>query len=147
RLAPAKINLAHHGTGQRQDGYHLLDILVAFADTGELLHVEEREKERREVSGRFREEIPTDSSNLRITAREMLRREFGKDLPPVFIRLEKNLPIASGIGGGSSDAAATLLALNDFWQLGLATKELFRLALPLGADLPMCLHGADSGTP
>ncbi|WP_254799256.1 4-(cytidine 5'-diphospho)-2-C-methyl-D-erythritol kinase [Falsochrobactrum tianjinense] len=147
RLAPAKINLALHVTGRRDDGYHLLDMLVAFADIGDHVHIEKSGADSFRISGPFSDGIPLDSGNLVLKARDILRREFGSALPAVAIHLEKNLPIASGIGGGSSDAAATLLALNDLWKLGLSFDELATLGLTLGADLPMCLHGAAFRTP
>lgn len=146
-LAPAKINLALHVTGRRSDGYHLLDMLVSFADYGDLIHVERSEHDDFTVSGHFSDGIPLDSGNLVLKARDALRQTFGAQLPPVRIHLEKNLPIASGIGGGSSDAAATLLALNTLWQLNLDFQTLATLGLILGADLPMCLHGTAYGTP
>lgn len=146
RLAPAKINLALHVTGRRGDGYHLLDMLVVFAAHGDRIHVHASEADGFTVSGRFAPSVPLDGGNLVLKARETLRAQ-GRDLPPVAIHLEKNLPVASGIGGGSSDAAATLLALNEFWRLGLDAPALAALGLTLGADLPMCLHGAARGTP
>jgi 4-diphosphocytidyl-2-C-methyl-D-erythritol kinase len=147
RVAPAKINLALHVTGRRDDGYHLLDMLVVFADYGDRISVEQAHHDSFSIDGRFAHGIPLDSRNLVIRARDALKQYAGGDLAPVTIHLEKNLPVASGIGGGSSDAAATLLALNDIWQLGLDLDTLAELGLKLGADLPMCLHGAALGTP
>lgn len=147
RLAPAKINLALHVTGRREDGYHLLDMLVAFAAHGDTIRVEAAETDRFTVSGRFCAGIPLDGGNLVLKARDALRAHCGTGLPPVAIHLEKNLPVASGIGGGSSDAAATLLALAEFWNLTPGFDELGTLGLTLGADLPMCLHGGAHGTP
>jgi len=145
--APAKINLALHVTGRRDDGYHLLDMFVVFADYGDIIRVEHATRDQFTVSGRFEEGVPLDGGNLVVKARDALRAYIARDLPPVSIHLEKNLPIAAGIGGGSSDAAATLLALNDLWQLKLTADILAELGLKLGADLPMCLHGAAFGTP
>lgn len=145
--APAKINLALHVTGRRDDGYHLLDMLVVFTDYGDHITIEESDEDRFSVAGRFARGIPLDGNNLVIKARDALRAHCSRDLAPVFIHLEKNLPVASGIGGGSSDAAATLLALNEVWQLDLDHTTLSALGLKLGADLPMCLHGATRGTP
>lgn len=147
RVAPAKINLALHVTGRRDDGYHLLDMLVVFADYGDRISIEEAHHDSFSIDGRFAHGIPLDSGNLVIRARDALKQYAGRDLTPVAIHLEKNLPVASGIGGGSSDAAATLLALNEIWQLGLDLDTLTELSLKLGADLPMCLHGAAIGTP
>lgn len=145
--APAKINLALHVTGRRDDGYHLLDMLVVFANYGDVIRVENTPQDHFTISGRFEKGVPLDSSNLVLKARDALRDTSARALSPVSIHLEKNLPIASGIGGGSSDAAATLLALNDLWQLNLSFDRLAELGLKLGADLPMCLHGAAYGTP
>ncbi len=147
RLAPAKINLALHVTGRRDDGYHLLDMLVAFAGHGDLIRVAAAEADGFTVGGRFGAGVPRDGGNLVLRARDALRAHAGRDLPPVAIHLDKRLPVAAGVGGGSSDAAATLLALNDFWGLGLEVETLAALGLPLGADLPMCLHGAADGAP
>lgn len=147
RFAPAKINLALHVTGRREDGYHLLDMLVAFGDVGDFIHIAESENDQFHVSGPFSKAIPVDARNLVLKARDKLKNVSNRQLPSVTIHLEKNLPIASGIGGGSSDAAATLLALNDLWGLNLSFSEVAALGLSLGADLPMCLHGANFGTP
>lgn len=147
RVAPAKINLALHVTGRRDDGYHLLDMLVVFADYGDQIKVEIAGQDNFTIGGRFADGIPLDSGNLVIRARDALRSHTGRKLAPVSIHLEKNLPVASGIGGGSSDAAATLLALNEIWQLDLDLDTLAELGLRLGADLPMCLHGAALGAP
>lgn len=147
RLAPAKINLALHVTGRRDDGYHLLDMLVVFARYGDIIRIEPAEVDSFKVGGPFATGIPLDGGNLVLKAREALREETQRSLPPVAIHLEKNLPIASGIGGGSSDAAATLLALDALWGLDLGFERLAAIGLGLGADLPMCLHGAAKGTP
>ncbi|MFC4626017.1 4-(cytidine 5'-diphospho)-2-C-methyl-D-erythritol kinase [Daeguia caeni] len=146
-LAPAKINLALHVTGQRADGYHLLDMLVVFACDGDRIIVSPADHDSFTVSGRFAAAVPTDERNLVIRARDALRAQAPGTATPVAIHLEKNLPIAAGIGGGSSDAAATMLALNAYWQLGLSFDTLLAIGLTLGADLPMCLHGAARGTP
>ncbi len=133
RLAPAKINLALHVTGRRGDGYHLLDMLVAFASHGDLIRVTGADADGFSVGGRFAASVPPDGGNLVLKARDALRALDGRDLPPVAIHLEKNLPVASGIGGGSSDAAATLLALDRFWDLGLGFGQLAALGLTLVA--------------
>jgi 4-diphosphocytidyl-2-C-methyl-D-erythritol kinase len=142
--APAKVNLALHVTGQRADGYHLLESLVVFAEFGDLVTVSPALRDFVEVSGPFGRGLAADGSNLVVRAREALRkflvsaRSFAD---PSCIHLEKNLPIASGIGGGSSDAAATLVALNRLWNGGLTIAQLTEVGLPLGADVPMCLVG------
>lgn len=138
--APAKVNLALHVTGRRADGYHLLESLVVFTDFGDRLTVAEAEADRFAVCGPCAADIPADGTNLVLRARDLLRAAFPeKALRRVSIVLEKNLPPASGIGGGSSDAAAALLALSRVWALDLGEGTLARLAAPLGADLPMCV--------
>ena len=140
-LAPAKINLALHVTGRRDDGYHLLESLVVFAELGDRIAVSTCETDSFAVDGRFVSDVPLDGGNLVLKARDALRAAFPGHARPVSIALEKNLPVASGIGGGSSDAAATLRALARLWRIPVGEAELARLALPLGADLPMCLAG------
>lgn len=137
--APAKVNLALHVTGRREDGYHLLDTLVAFTEAGDHIRAAPAEGDSFTLSGPYAAAIPADGANLAIRARDLLRGVAGGQAFPVAIGLEKNLPAASGIGGGSSDAAATLRALARLWGLSLSTGDLARIALPLGADLPMCV--------
>ena len=92
------------------------------------------------TSGPFGNDVPLDDENLVIAARDRLRIAFPlADCPPVAIELEKNVPVASGLGGGSSDAAATLVALSSLWALSTTKRELARLCPALGADVPMCL--------
>ena len=145
--ARAKINLALHITGQRPDGYHLLDTLVTFADAGDRLTFEPADRDEFAVSGRYAAGLPTDpdakTGNLVTRARDLLRAQAEgqrASAPPVKIHLEKNLPIASGIGGGSADAAATLRGLAHLWQFDVPAADLQALALKLGADVPMCLE-------
>jgi len=139
-LAPAKVNLALHVTGRRDDGYHLLDSLVVFTTFGDSVHAATSDTDGFDVSGPYAPGISDSSDNLVLRARDLLRR-LSPDQPcvPVHIRLTKNLPVASGVGGGSSDAAATLLALIRHWKLPLTAVRLAAEALALGADLPMCL--------
>lgn len=141
-FAPAKINLALHVTGRRPDGYHLLDMLVAFAGTGDRVSVLPASSDSFAVTGRFADAVPTDASNLVLRARDALRDVSAAAGAPVAIALEKNLPPASGMGGGSSDAAALLRALNRLSGLGLGADRLASIGLSLGADVPMCLVGA-----
>ncbi|MCO4318519.1 4-(cytidine 5'-diphospho)-2-C-methyl-D-erythritol kinase [Phyllobacterium sp. 21LDTY02-6] len=141
RVAPAKINLALHVTGRRDDGYHLLDSLVVFAGHGDRISVKSTAADSFAISGPFAAGLPADDGNLVIRARDALRSLFPGHSGAVAIHLEKNLPIASGIGGGSSDAAAVLLALARLWRLQIEPGALLPVALKLGADLPMCLHG------
>ena len=140
--APAKINLALHVTGQRADGYHLLDSLVTFTDFGDELTFAAADTDELTTGGPFAEQLHGAESNLVIKARDALRAlAAGRSCPPVSIHLTKNLPIASGLGGGSGDAAAALRGLNELWRLSLSQKELSAAGLALGADVPMCLAG------
>lgn len=140
--ARAKINLALHVTGRRADGYHLLDSLVTFAEAGDGLRFAPSAADRLTLGGRFGALLDAEGDNLVVKARDLLRRalqELGHAAPPVHIHLDKDLPIAAGIGGGSADAAATLRGLQRFWNATLPDEALAVLALKLGADVPMCL--------
>lgn len=142
--APAKINLALHVTGQREDGYHLLEMLVTFTEAGDVLRITDADVDRFSISGPFAQGLKDadPDSNLVLKARDLLRahlQECGIATPPVSIHLEKNLPIASGIGGGSADAAATLRGLIRHWNVQVGSDLLGEMALKLGADVPMCL--------
>lgn len=129
-------------TGRREDGYHLIDSLAVFTRFGDRLEIEPAEQDEFSVSGRYAAGLPLDDGNLVVKARDALRREAGAErTPPVAIRLEKNLPVASGVGGGSSDAAAALNGLAQLWKLDIDSATLARIGLTLGADLPMCLKG------
>lgn len=127
-LAPAKVNLTLHVTGQRPDGYHLLDSLVLFADLGDRLRVEEGPGLRLAVKGPLAAGVPTDDSNSILRAARFLGAD---DLQ---FTLTKALPSAAGIGGGTSDAAAALRAVAELRGL-----ELPEDVSPLGADVPVCL--------
>ncbi len=136
--APAKVNLALHVTGRRDDGYHLLETLVVFVEPGDCITVSAAASDMFEVSGPYAADVPRDASNLVLRARNALRAAAAP-CSPVAIELEKNLPVASGVGGGSSDAAATLRALSRLWGLEFGKDRLIEIGAPLGADLPMCL--------
>lgn len=146
--APAKINLALHVTGQRSDGYHLIETLVTFAGDGDVIEARPAETDGFSMSGRFATGLTQvaggSDGNLVLKARDGLRaalRDAGFEAPPVHLHLEKNLPIASGIGGGSADAAATIRALLRLWQAEPSAGSIEALAVRLGADVPMCLSG------
>jgi 4-diphosphocytidyl-2-C-methyl-D-erythritol kinase len=141
--APAKINLALHVTGQRADGYHLIDSLVTFTDFGDELAFAASETDEFVIDGPFAAALQEQDAgkNLIIKARDALRSSADRSCPPVSIQLTKNLPIASGLGGGSSDAAAALRGLSRFWSLSLTEPEMRAAGLALGADVPMCLAG------
>lgn len=138
--APAKINLALHVVGQRPGDRHLLQSLVVFARFGDRLLVRPSGTDRLELRGPYASSLEPGDSNLVCRARDLLRARFSaRACPPVSIRLEKNIPVAAGVGGGSSDAAATLRALARLWQLPVSAAQFAETALELGADVPMCL--------
>lgn len=131
-VASAKVNLTLHVTGQREDGYHLLDSLVAFADIGDRIEAESLENGF-SVEGPFADDVPHDEENLALKALEL----FGQ-LRPTRLKLWKNLPVASGLGGGAADAAAALRAAGQLWKLALPSD--MEMAA-LGADIPVCAAG------
>ncbi len=136
-LAPAKLNLALHVTGQRTDGYHLLQSLVAFCDIGDSVTVGPSERNRLTVDGPFAGDVPPLSDNM-LGAALNLVRAWGEAPDPVHIHLTKSLPAASGIGGGSADAAALIAALTGNRHL---SSSQMADCLSLGADVPMCVVG------
>lgn len=144
-FAPAKLNLYLHVLGRRADGYHLLDSLVAFTDIGDWLTVAPADILTVRITGPFGKPLASldPERNFVWRAAEALARAMDRT-PGAFITLEKNLPVASGIGGGSSDAAAALRALAELWQANLDEQALVGLGAALGADVPVCLtrHGA-----
>jgi 4-diphosphocytidyl-2-C-methyl-D-erythritol kinase len=144
--APAKLNLYLHVVGRRDDGYHLLDSLVAFADIGDRITASAAATLSLATTGPFAGALAgDDKSNLVWRAAEALARHLGRS-PSAVLTLDKNLPVASGIGGGSSDAAATLKALAELWQAELDPAALHTLAATLGADVPVCLASWLGGT-
>ena len=136
--APAKINLFLHVVGRRADGYHLLQTVFRFLDFGDSLHFSPR----RDGAVRLIRPLPgvPPESDLTVRAAHLLRHEGGVT-EGVDIDLVKRLPLGGGLGGGSSDAATVLLALNRLWQLRLPDDRLQQLGLSLGADLPIFIHG------
>ena len=139
--ARAKVNLYLHVTGRRPDGYHLLDSLAVFPDIGDVLSVAPSDALSLEITGPFAPALGTDDDNLVLRAARALREAAGVTHGAA-LTLEKNLPVASGIGGGSADAAAALRLLDRVWTLGLPAPQLAGIALGLGADVPVCLAGA-----
>jgi 4-diphosphocytidyl-2-C-methyl-D-erythritol kinase len=144
RFAPAKINLFLHVGDRRNDGYHDLLSLVVFADCGDMIEVAPRKGLALEVTGPSAAGLDATPSNLVLRAEAALRQwaeTNGHDTPPVTIRLDKHLPLASGVGGGSADAAATLHALVEHWSLPIALADLQTVGRTIGADVPVCLRG------
>ena len=130
-FAPAKINLTLHVTGQRADGYHLLDSLVVFADVGDRIVARAADDLSLTIDGPMAAGLAADASNLVLRAARLLGDGGAA------IKLTKHLPLSSGMGGGSSDAAATLRALSQLWRRPLPVAS---ATAALGADVPVCLE-------
>ncbi len=139
-LAPAKLNLFLEVTGRRDDGYHLLDSLVVFTDIGDTVAAHPSDTLDLIYDGPFADGLPPPDENLAFRAATALRAMFDIDQGAA-LKLTKSLPVASGIGGGSADAAATLRACARLWNIDLDTPGVRALALSLGADVPVCLAG------
>ncbi len=137
--APAKVNLTLHVTGQREDGYHLLDSLVVFANVADQLGATVAPDLSITVNGPFSAGVPTDQTNLMIRAAEALRQVRGVK-QGASLTLEKHLPHAAGIGSGSSDAAATLAMLAELWSVAPLPATAPEV-VALGADVPVCVGG------
>jgi 4-diphosphocytidyl-2-C-methyl-D-erythritol kinase len=146
--APAKINLSLRVVGRRADGYHLLDTVIVPVS----LYDEIELRRARRPSGRqfpFNDEliqvrcdhpsVPQDKTNLVYRAAALIMKKHRK-AQPVWIRIKKNIPVGAGLGGGSSDAAATLLGLNRLLKLRLSTSQLEKMALALGTDVPFFIR-------
>ena len=136
--APAKLNLMLRVVGRRADGYHLLQTVFQFLDVGDSLQFLPRDDGLvRRLGGP--EGVPPDQ-DLVVRAAKLLRRRAGTD-QGADILLEKKVPMGAGLGGGSSDAATTLVVLNRLWGTGLSTDDLAGLGLELGADVPVFVRG------
>ena len=140
-LAPAKLNLFLHITGRRPDGYHSLQTVFQLLDWGDTLHFTRRSDglvtRSSDISG-----VPPEQ-DLTVRAAVLLKSHTGTQ-EGVDIAIEKRLPMGAGLGGGSSDAATTLLALNRLWKLALPREELQAIALKLGADVPFFVFGKNA---
>ena len=136
--APAKLNLFLHVVGRRADGYHLLQSVFRLIDRADTVHLELRDDGRivreRDLPG------VAEDNDLTVRAARLLQT-YAPEGAGVNIRLEKILPMGGGLGGGSSDAATVLLALNRLWQINLSREDLQTLALQLGADVPVFVFG------
>jgi 4-diphosphocytidyl-2-C-methyl-D-erythritol kinase len=136
--APAKLNLCLHIVGRRADGYHLLQSAMQFVDLCDELRFHER------PAGTIERIVgPAEihaESDIAVKAARALAR--GRNVPGIGIELHKRIPVQGGLGGGSSDAATVLVALNELWQLHLSVDELAQIALTLGADVPFFVRGS-----
>ena len=136
--ARAKINWTLDITGQREDGYHLMDMLMQPVTLHDIVTIEPAEAVTLTTSGQPL--LPPDESHLALRAARALQRHTGCSLGTA-IHVEKHIPVGAGMGGGSADAAAVLAGLNRLWNLGLTQAELEQVGLTLGADVPFCLRG------
>ena len=138
--SPAKLNLFLHITGRRPDGYHELQTLFQFLDYGDDLSFTPTPEQ---PGARLEEPVPgvSDDDNLIIRAATALLERNREQLPGVNIRITKRLPMGGGLGGGSSNAATTLLGLNHLWNLRLGIDQLAGIGLTLGADVPVFVRG------
>jgi len=142
-LARAKVNLTLHVTGRRPDGYHLLESLVVFPQIGDRIAMEPSDRPELVLEGPFARDLDgPPESNLILKAVAAFAEAAGIPSPDVRLTLSKRLPVASGIGGGSSDAATTLRLLENLAGSPLPDDTLHRVALSLGADVPVCLRPA-----
>lgn len=139
-FAPAKINLTLHVGRARADGYHPLDSLVVFADWGDMVSVRPGEGLHLALEGAGADALRAEPHNLVLKAGWALRAAVGKPELGAALTLDKRLPAAAGLGGGSADAAAALRLLNRFWDLGLSARQLAEIGTTVGADVPACVH-------
>ena len=145
---PIKINLNLHVIGQNEKNYHLLQSLIVFAEDGDKISCEISEEDEFIIKGPYQKALQnTKDDNLILKAYKSLKKHANKPLPKTRIILEKKLPISSGIGAGSGDAARAMLMLNKLWKLNLAPVQLQEIGKSIGADLPACLHYLQNKAP
>lgn len=138
----AKINLSIDVLGKRQDGYHLVEMIMQTIDLFDIIKIFSLNEDKIVINSNSKD-IPTDSSNIVYKAANLIKQEF--DIKKgVEIYIEKNIPVAAGMAGGSSNAAAVLVGLNELWNLNLSKDKLKALGLKLGADVPFCIEGEAS---
>src|SRR3990167_427520 len=140
--APAKLNLFLHITGQRDNGYHLLESLFAFTDLGDVISIEPAATLSLTIEGPFAATITSEPVEKNLVYRAALLLQKKQAITQgAHIVLTKQIPVGAGLGGGSADAAAILKGLNQFWHLNLSIETLCEMGLSLGADIPACLVG------
>jgi 4-diphosphocytidyl-2-C-methyl-D-erythritol kinase len=137
--APAKINLLLDVLRKREDGYHEVEMIMTMVDLADRLEMSELPRDQIVLSSHAGF-IPLDEKNLAFQAAKLLKERYNVK-KGVYIHLDKNIPVAAGLAGGSSDAAAALRGLNRLWNLGLGLDELEALGAELGSDVPFCIRG------
>ena len=135
----AKINLSIDVLGKRQDGYHLVEMIMQTIDLYDLIEINEKDNDQITIKSTS-DEIPLDCNNLVYKAANLIKKTF-KINKGVEIHIKKNIPVAAGMAGGSSNAAAVLVGLNKLWNLNLSNQQLEKIGLKLGADVPFCING------
>ena len=135
----AKINLSIDVLGKRQDGYHLVEMIMQTIDLYDLIEINEKDNDQITIKSTS-DEIPLDCNNLVYKAANLIKKTFNIN-KGVEIHIKKNIPVAAGMAGGSSNAAAVLVGLNKLWNLNLSTQQLEKIGLKLGADVPFCING------
>src|ERR1700734_3612265 len=136
---PGKVNL-HLAIGdRREDGYHDLTTVFHAVSLVDEVTVRNADVLSLELTGEGADQLPLDERNLAWQAAELMAAHAGR-APDVSIRIAKSIPVAGGMGGGSADAAAVLVALNSLWELGVPRRDLHGLAAQLGSDVPFALH-------
>lgn len=140
-FAPAKINLTLQVGRPRPDGMHPVQSVAMFADVGDWVEAAHASALVLHIEGEFARDLSADEDNLVLRAARALASAAGVDAQRAALTLTKNLPVASGVGGGSADAAAALCALNQLWRLNLGDAALAEIARTLGADVPVCVLG------
>lgn len=138
--APAKVNLFLEVLGKRRDGYHNIETILQEVNLNDIITLREVRTPDIVIQSDS-PSVPTDYTNLAFKAASILKRYIGEEKRGVVIAIEKNIPIAAGLGGGSSDAAATLKGLNKLWKLGLDKSTLLNLAEKIGMDVPFFIEG------
>lgn len=135
----AKINLSIDVLGKRQDGYHLVEMIMQTIDLYDLIEINEKDNDQITIKSTS-DEIPLDCNNLVYKAANLMKKTFNIN-KGVEIHIKKNIPVAAGMAGGSSNAAAVLVGLNKLWNLNLSNQQLEKIGLKLGADVPFCING------
>lgn len=137
--APAKINLLLDVLHKRSDGYHEVEMIMTMVDLADRLEMSELTRDTIVISSQAGY-IPLDEKNLAFQAARLMKEQYSVN-KGVYIHLDKKVPVAAGLAGGSSDAAATLRGLNRLWKLGVSDEELCQLGAKLGSDVPFCVTG------
>ena len=135
----AKINLSIDVLGKRQDGYHLVEMIMQTIDLYDLIEINEKDNDQITIKSTS-DEIPLDCNNIVYKAANLIKKTFNIN-KGVEIHIKKNIPVAAGMAGGSSNAAAVLVGLNKLWNLNLSNQQLEKIGLKLGADVPFCING------